>query len=103
MHEVISETVVIIDQKQHADGLSRFPGNEFFWLPHCWSGYTCSGLRPRVKRAQYRENDLEAIGSTRVVRGLITGLITGAFVMALLLAIFSLSLPMPERTKTASS
>jgi len=38
-----------------------------------------------------------------VVRGLITGLITGAFVMALLLAIVSLSLPMPERTKTASS
>ena len=38
-----------------------------------------------------------------MVRGLITGLITGAFVMALLLAIFSLSLPMPERTKTASS
>lgn len=38
-----------------------------------------------------------------MVRGLITGLITGAFVMALLLAIASLSLPMPERTKTASS
>ena len=38
-----------------------------------------------------------------MVRGLITGLITGAFVMALLLAIVSLSLPMPERTKTAAS
>jgi polysaccharide deacetylase 2 family uncharacterized protein YibQ len=37
-----------------------------------------------------------------VVRGLITGLITGAFVMALLLAIVSLSLPMPEQaTDTA--